>query len=464
MKTLIRTVFVLLYVLVASTGYAQRPQDDPKYGDTPEEREKTLAQISLFTEYVKQDNFKDAINSWRFVFTQHPGATKNTFTAGEKIMVNMMTKNQKNAAVFNAYFDTLMLVYDKRIEFFGEKGDVLGRKGVAVLKYQKSRFIEAYQYLSESVKLEGVETSAATASTFMQTSVAMYKSGKHEASQVVEDFGMAMDVLEPAVEKARIDGVKLTGKQQEKAKRRFENLKIALKNVELLFMTSGAATCEHLVNFYTPKFNEDPNNLAQLQKITKFLDNSGCEDTDLFAKAAEQQYKLEPSSRAAYALARMFMKKNDMAKSAEYYSQAFDLESKTEAPDEEFQAKVQYQLAAALFAQNKYAASRTACRKALEYQPNWGKPYIMIAKLYAASGSTCANSENLDAGAVYWAAYDKLAKAKSIDSEVADEANELMAKYKKYFPKKEEAFFHGITEGKSYTVGCWINETTTARF
>ena len=55
-------------------------------------------------------------------------------------------------------------------------------------------------------------------------------------------------------------------------------------------------------------------------------------------------------------------------------------------------------------------------------------------------------------------------KARSVDGSVASEANSKIANMSGSFPDKETAFFKGVTVGSSYTVGCWIGESTTVRF
>jgi hypothetical protein len=64
---------------------------------------------------------------------------------------------------------------------------------------------------------------------------------------------------------------------------------------------------------------------------------------------------------------------------------------------------------------------------------------------------------------VVWAALDKYYRAKSVDPSVADDANDKIGRYSQYMPSKTDLFDRGIAEGSSFTVGCWINETTTAR-
>jgi len=53
--------------------------------------------------------------------------------------------------------------------------------------------------------------------------------------------------------------------------------------------------------------------------------------------------------------------------------------------------------------------------------------------------------------------------AKKVDPELTDAAQKRIATWSKYFPSSEIIFFHDLNVGDSYTVGCWINETTKVR-
>ena len=111
----------------------------------------------------------------------------------------------------------------------------------------------------------------------------------------------------------------------------------------------------------------------------------------------------------------------------------------------------------------KYSKSRTYAREAAKLRPNWGDPYILIGKLYASSGPLCGPGTGWDSQIVTWPAIDKWKKAKSIDSNVASEANKLIARYSQYMPSKGDIFQRSMTEGTSFKVGCWIQESTTIR-
>ena len=111
---------------------------------------------------------------------------------------------------------------------------------------------------------------------------------------------------------------------------------------------------------------------------------------------------------------------------------------------------------------NNNLKARELALKAVSIRTNWGEPHILIGQLYADSKSSCSSISLPNA--VYWVAVDMFLKAKTIDPSVEEKANKLILAYSKYFPNKEEAFFQNVTEGNSYSIGCWINETTKARF
>ena len=65
---------------------------------------------------------------------------------------------------------------------------------------------------------------------------------------------------------------------------------------------------------------------------------------------------------------------------------------------------------------------------------------------------------------VYWVAVDKFIKAKQVEPALEEKANELIRSYAPHFPSKEEIFFEpDLEDGKAFTVGGWIGETTICR-
>jgi len=50
-----------------------------------------------------------------------------------------------------------------------------------------------------------------------------------------------------------------------------------------------------------------------------------------------------------------------------------------------------------------------------------------------------------------------------VDPSTSDDANKKIASCTRYFPKQEDVFFYGLKAGDTYSIKCWIGETTTVR-
>lgn len=156
-------------------------------------------------------------------------------------------------------------------------------------------------------------------------------------------------------------------------------------------------------------------------------------------------------------LPRYFLKKEDYDKAADYYKEAIEVET-----DPEKKADYLYQLAYITNTKMQDPkTARTLANQAIELNPAWGDPYILIGDVYASSKSCF--EDDFEQSTIYWAAVDKFQKAKAVDSEVSEKASERIETYSKYFPDAETIFFYSLKEGDNYTVGCWINENTKVR-
>jgi tetratricopeptide (TPR) repeat protein len=441
-------LFVVVVLLGASFSWAQ---DDSKFGDDPET---CRIKLSTYDQYYKQGNIKDAVSAWRWCFLNCPESTKNIYIHGTSIVEYLIESAASDEELREKYIDTLLMVYDKRIEYFGEEGKVLGRKANDLLKYRPSEIQTAYEMYQKSIESEGNETERSVLGNMMSVSVVLYKNGTITDEEVVNNYAMISDIIGNQIESYTAAGKdKYVAKSEELA-----------AIVEELFVNSGAANCSAIISLYTPKFNENPEDIDQLKKIIALLER-GKEDecmlSDLYSQVAEKLYSVEKSTTAAHSLAQLFFKRSEPAKAEGYYLEAIEL-----AEEDAKKADLYYELALLYYSQMKlYAKSRDYARKALAIDPNYGRAYILIGKDYA-SGSTGCGENDLEKSAIYWVVVDQFVKAKSVDSSesVVKEANELIGKYTTYFPTTEKAFWYDVQEGQSVTVGCWINETTTARF
>lgn len=416
-------------------------EDNPKYGPDSASRMNCANNLSTMSEFMKINLLDHAFPSWKIVFNDCPASSKNIYLYGVKIYRQRISDLQDPVLKANA-LDTLMLIYDRRIEHFGQKAMVLGRKGLDLLRYDNSQVHRAYDYLKESADLGKGKTEDAVLMALMQTSSMLFKDNQLDGRVLIDNYIFSTDILNARLKE---------GKHQDWAE-------TAMQNIETIFANSGAAECKTLVEIFTPRFEESPQDPDFLKRLTVLLSGQGCEDTELFASASENLYKIEPSSQAAYNLAKLFFKNEEFDKSVEYYQKAINGDA---LPED--QAEYNYELGLILFSKyDDLSNARLHARQAIQKKPGWGAPYILIGNLYASSSDNCGDND-FEKTTVFWAAVDKFQQAKSADPSVTSEANELITKYSAYFPNVEDAFFYGFENGQAYTVGCWINENTTVR-
>ena len=79
------TMLCALSFSAAATFAQTGAQSGTRFGHG-EDSLRCLQNISIYSEYVKTDNFKDAYKPWKAVFTEAPIARVSTYTDGAKIL------------------------------------------------------------------------------------------------------------------------------------------------------------------------------------------------------------------------------------------------------------------------------------------------------------------------------------------------------------------------------------------
>lgn len=424
--------------------------DGSKWGHG-EDSVRCLTNLSLYNEYYKQKNYKDAFPYWEIAFNECPLSTLNLYTHGTVIIKSFIDK-ESDPKKKEDHYQYLLKVYDQRIKYFGNNAKypsayIQGIKAVDMLRYKKDDIAtckQAYELLGTAVKGRGVQTQAAVLITHMTNTIALFKANELTAEKVVDVYTNISDILE-AQSSSKNDDSEDNG-----------NIDDTKATIEKLFAASGAANCEIIEKIFGPQFAANSNDLAWLKRVSNLLTKQDCAN-DLVYKVSESLHKLEPSASSARGLAVMCLKNKDTDKAIEYYKQAIDLEQNAES-----KGSLCYSLGLVYMSQDNFGVARTYFTRASELRPGWGAPYLQIGVLYGASAKNCGANE-FEHKVAYWAAVDKFIKAKTVDPSMTEEANKQIGIFSAHFPGKEELFFQGLQEGSSYTVGCWINETTTVR-
>jgi len=418
----------------------------PRYG---EDSATCVINLSLYREFYRQWRqaggtgtvIKDAINPWRWVFLNCPLASQNTYLDGVAI-VEYLIEQEKDPEKKEKLIDTLMMVYDQRIRAFGREGFVLGRKGVNLISHRPNANDELYAIFRRSVNVAGNESEAPVIAQYFRYAERMVRDEKITKEAFFEIYENLISIIDFNV------GNPETTQQQKTV---WENIRGFIEQT-----LEPYATCDDLIAIFSRKIKETPDDLELLYKVISLFDRKGCSDASLYLEATLKAYDLDPSPKSAYGIGRMYFRNKEYAKSIEFLKEAEKLESPADRADGMILLANSYRETG-----NKVRA-REAALKAIQARPNDGHAHILIGDLYAASAEECGTNE-LTTNAVYWVAVDKYIEARRVDSSVADEANQRINIYRKYFPSHETIFFYGHAEGETFRVECWINETTTIR-
>jgi tetratricopeptide (TPR) repeat protein len=432
--------------LFMSKVYSQRGIDDGSQYGHGEDSIRCLRNISLYREYARQILYKDALPYWRLAFNECPKASKNIYIDGVKIYKYFIGK-EKDENIKSALIDTLMLIYDQRIEYYNDRCNVRGRQGVDLLRYRRLEDVEymeqGYNYLKESMDLCKNKTSEAVLATLISASISLCQYGAISNEQVFEDYLRSIDILNSKLKKDTGDVTII-------------NLKEDLTDN---FTSKQICNCDLLIPVFTKRMEKNPQDIENLKTITTVLKKSSCTDSDLFFKASKELHESLPSAESAENIAVMAFIKDKYHEAIKYYNHAIKLEN-----DSLKKATYYLGLAKSNYKLKNHQRAKNLALKAINLNKNWGEPYLLIGQLYAESKDELAAAEECLPKAAYWAAVDKFIEAKRIDPNVESEANKLISTYSVYFPSIEDAFFCGVNDGDIYKIGSWINETTVARF
>lgn len=441
----------LLFILFAiSLVLVKTPsafgQDESKFGDNPNECKINISLYQEFFRQWKEGNYKgnaveDAIIPWRWVVFNCPEARESTFLNGVKIM-DYLIKKEENSELREMYIDTLLMLYDMRIQYFGNEGKVLGRKGNDYYKYRTKNFAEANAIFKRSIEIEGNNSVNAILDYYFRTTAKMVREKVVEKSIIMDAYDQVSAIIDYNL------------KRYESDPRKFAIWKNTKGSIEAKF--EPFATCDDLVEIYTKKFEQNKEDVELLNKIISRLDKKRCIETQLYFDATIQLYNLNPSPESAYFISKIYFRDQDFTAALPFLQKATALE------DEEELAKIHFYIAKCYQVAKNNRETRRSALKSIEYNPANGPAYILIGDLYGASAASCGDND-LTARVAYWAAVDKYTKAKRVDPSVAEVANGRIRSYSKHFPTIETIFLYNLKDGDSYKVECWINETTRIR-
>ena len=437
MKKLI-IVFLLASGILGGNAFAQG-----KYGTGPDST-KCLNNLSFYREYLKAKDYESAIQPWRNAYKYCPAtASQQMLIDGTTLLRRLVNKSGISADYRKALVDSLITLHDTRAQYYPKYAvTAYNTKGQDLHSFVKDPQVlfDGFEGIIENNK-EKVRTTILLYD--LQAAIELFKADKIDAERVVNVYQRNSEIFEKIV--PANDGDR-------------EQMANVKNDMGSLFASSKVASCETLIELYTPRLAADPENLQLAQNIAKTMRMAeDCDNNDLFLQAVTLMNKLDPSSSTSYYLYRLHGARGNVKEAIAYMDSALAGED----IDADTKNAWTYEAATFCFKNGENVRAFEFASKAAETPAQAGKAYFLMGNIWAAV--RCGGDE-VARRAPYWVACDYMNKAKAADPSLAEEANRYISQYSVYFPAGEDAFMYDVVKGQSYTVVCGgLRATTTVR-
>ena len=418
----------------------------------------------LYRDFLKVKDYAKAFEHWKIAYEGAPaadGQRSSHYVDGRTLYIEMF-KNEIDEAKKKEYYDMIIKLFDEHVECYPtEKALNLGLKVYEMFYTLRAPYADNLKACEEAVAAGGDNTSYAVFVPYASIAVYNYQNGVMDAEAARNIYIKLNDIADKKIAE---DGETATYYEQGKG----------AANGVFAAIENEIFDCEYFKKKLEPDYRENPEDIEMLKYIYQKLTNQGCQESDSFMAEIKTKYETVVTAINAEKLAGYYaenpgehgvtlFKEEKYSEALQKFQEGIRQEEAGEA-DAEKLANYYFYMASVEFRQlNQYNDARTHARKAASLKSGWGRPYMLIGDMYAKGSRNCGG-DAFDAQLAILAAIDKYSYAKSIDSEVADEANKKIGGYAAHKPKQEDAFMRKVNAGDSVTVPCWIGETVTVRF
>ncbi len=436
MQHLLKVVMkYLLSALLLIGIFIAQSQPGWNWPEDPDLKSEAQSKEAFYKVSLKLENWDDALGSLNWLYKNNPELNKAIYVDGVKVLESIIETDILKERQ-SALEDSILWMYDQRIEYFDEDTDaeVMDRKAYTAFRMfykRQAKYPLLADLYEEAFALNGSNISTFNLAPYMTLAKYYNQSNPEEmpAERVLDIHSTISDAISGMEGKVPADKLK---NEQDKVD-------------ALLSSMDNILNCDFIASQLVPKLEKDPNDLNTAKKIFTYSLRAKCSDQPYFTKAGEVVFADKPDFRLASALASRYLAMDQNDKAISYYNKSVEL-----AGDDEQKYEGYISLASAYSKLGNKVKSREMARNALQIKPNDSRAFNIIGNLYFGSFEDCKGGESkvLDR-AVFIAAYTMYEKAGN---------TEQMAATKEQFPSIEEIFNENYKEGDIVKLGCWINE------
>lgn len=336
--------------------------------------------VTMMQLHYNSEQWSDMHENWEWLIKNAPIATVSIYARGAVMLHKLITNSEIDIEKRRKYLDDLMLLFDTRLKYLkylnasipegkrgrATEGDVLIAKanyyhicGYGVdPEYTYNKIYDMYAKGIKAIKEEGGrEVRGLYIQYFFSVSHELFKaSNDYYREQFLNDYLESKDVCEKMLQLAKEEG------DPEKAKKIVDEYDRPLTIIEQVFAESGAANREQLIAMFTPKVEANKDNLNYLRSAMTLLSANECDDTDIYYKAAEYAYAIEPTYESAIGMAQWSYQQGEMQNMLTYYEKAIEL-CKTDAN----RGRISLLIAGRLISSKQYTGALVYLDKAIAY-------------------------------------------------------------------------------------------------
>jgi len=355
--------------------------------------------VTMMQMHYNGQNWVDMHENWKWLIDNAPIATVGIYARGA-VMLGQLIKSETDAAKKKEYLDEMMGLFDTRLKYLkylnasiadgkrgrATEGDVLIAKANYYHIYgygvdPNYTYNTIYDMYSKGIQLinseGGREVKGLYIQYFFSVSYELYKaSNEYYREQFLNDYLMSKEVCEKMLQLAKEET------DPDKAQKIVDEYDHPLAIIEQAFAESGAANREQLVALYTPKVEQNKDNVNYLRSAMTVLASNDCDDTDVYYTAARYAYNIEPTYESAIGMAQYSKREGKMDEMLTYYNKALEL-CQTDAT----RGRICMNIASSLINSKQYTGALVYLDRAISYNQDLsGQAYMKKAIVNTALG------------------------------------------------------------------------------
>lgn len=435
--------YILAITLLIATTSVAHSQSEPPYGMSE------LQAYSIFYENFRTGDWEMARMYGRWMLEKKPETIQgyNRFELPRQFdrMITVyaeLSKQQTDPSMRSAYIDTALTIFEDAFATFDE-----GNIDYYTWHFNRGRFYQenmsqirngmdlAYEEYEKAFELDPERLTQAGNGYYIQILLSHYASQNNREA--------ALEMIDIAEQYASAD------------------LAAAIDEVRDGLFTNP----EERIEFLEGRLESNPGDLGLISELASMYERAGNREKAI--EFARKLYDIEASFENIRRLADYAKADGQNRVAIRFLNEAVEA-----TDDRDVRKNLVLEISELHQNEGNLQEARRFARQASQIDPNWGQPYIRMARIYASAISQCSAGRQIDRDdrTVYWLVLDYLDRARSADPSVANAVTREYRTYTPALPTAEDKFFRGWETGETIQIGsnisecyAWINETTTVR-